>query len=248
MRKILVFQHVPFEPLGTINRMFKEAGFRIRYLNFDRRPEQRADVARYHGLVVLGGPMAADQTDRFAHLAYERMAIEEAIGRGVPVLGICLGAQLIAAAIGGRNLRGRAPEYGWIDVSPTAPGRADPLIGHLATPEPIFQWHSDTFTLPHEAVHLAVSDTCRYQAFRYGESVYGLQFHLEADRALIERWLKAPHRPGEFGGPRSALDVDAVLAETDRCLHRAARVGEAVFGAFIGRFYGFTRRRAHRSR
>jgi len=248
VRKILVFQHVPFEPLGTINRMFKAAGFRIRYLNFDRRPDQTADIARYHGLVVLCGPMAADQTERFGHLNYERDAIGQAVDRGLPVLGICLGAQLIAAAIGGRTLRGRAPEYGWVDISPTRQGREDPLIGHMSSVEPIFQWHSDTFTLPHDAVHLAESETCSHQAFRYGDNVYGLQFHLEADRPLIKRWLETPHRPGEFGGPQPALDVRGVLAKTDRYLARTAELGEAVFGAFIDRFYGFTRRRAHGSR
>jgi GMP synthase (glutamine-hydrolysing) len=248
VRKILVFQHVPFEPLGTLDRLFKMAGFRIRYINFDRRPEQTADLSRYHGLVVLGGPMAADQTDRYAHLAYERAAIGAAIDLGLPVLGICLGAQLIAAAIGGRTLRARAPEYGWVNVSPTTQGIADPLLGHLKQNEPIFQWHSDTFTLPPEAVHLAESESCRYQAFRYGDQVYGLQFHLEADRSLISRWLDAPRRPGEIEGGRARYSREQVITETDQNVDRATELGSAVFGAFIERFYGFRRRRSHGSR
>lgn len=246
MRKILVFQHVPFEPLGSLDRAFRQAGFRIRYLNFDRRPDDAAKLDRYHGLVVLGGPMAADRTDRYPHLAYECDAIADATERGLPVLGICLGAQLIARAIGGRTLRGRAPEHGWVAVSPTDMGRRDPLIGHVAPKEPIFQWHSDTFTLPPDAVHLAESRSCRYQAFRCGDSVYGLQFHLEANRPLIERWLTAA-RHGS-GLPGGALDSAAVLAESDQRLPRAEALGDAVFGEFIRRFYGFRRRRMHASR
>jgi GMP synthase (glutamine-hydrolysing) len=248
MRKLLVFQHVPLEPLGTLDRQFKRAGFRIRYVNFDRQPDARVDVDRYHGLVVLGGPQAADQTDRFPHLRYEKEAIRTAVENGYPVLGICLGAQLIAASLGGRTLRGRAPEFGWADVTPTAAGRADPLFRHFDGSEQIFQWHSDTFTLPHGAVHLASSRACAQQAFRLRDHVYGLQFHLEADRALIGRWLAAPHHLKELAERGVQLDPKRILAETSARLPRAAALATAVFGEFIERFYAFRRRRALSSR
>lgn len=248
MRKLLVFQHVAFEPLGTLNQQFKEAGFRIRYVNFDREPHARIDPARYHGLVVLGGPMAADEVHRYPHLGYEKAVICNAVDLGLPVLGICLGAQLIAAAFGGKTLRRDAPEYGWVEVRPTAAGREDPLIGHFADAELVYQWHSDTFTLPHAAVHLAESDTCRLQAFRLYDHVYGFQFHLEADRPLIERWFDGAKRVGKL----DALGIHPRRRETmtasDRLLPRAAELGRAVFGGFIDRFYAFRRRRAHVSR
>lgn len=244
MRKLLVFQHVPFEPLGTLDRRFRHAGFRIRYANFHRQPDTRVDVGRYHGLVVLGGPMGADQTDRHGHLAYERDAILRAVGLGLPVLGICLGAQLIALSLGGRSLRGTTPEFGWSAVSPTAAGRQDPLIRHFHTPEPIFQWHSDTFTLPADCVHLARSAACEYQAFRYGDSVYGFQFHLEADRALIRRWLGTRKQLDELERRGTPLDPAAIGAESDRLMPRAAQLSAAVFGEFIDRFYGLRRRLA----
>jgi GMP synthase (glutamine-hydrolysing) len=247
MRKILVFQHVPVEPLGTLNRQFKQAGFRIRYVNFDREPGGRVDVERYHGLVVLGGPMAADQFDRYPHLIYERELIHEAAMLGRPVLGICLGAQLIAATFGGRTLRGAAPEYGWVRVRPTAAGKDDPLIAHFGESERVYQWHSDTFSLPHAAVHLAESDGCRLQAFRLYDHVYGFQFHLEADRGLIERW-KSPRAVDELSRRGIQVDSAATPLDFDRYLTRAGGLAEAVFGAFIDRFYAFRRRRAHRSR
>jgi GMP synthase (glutamine-hydrolysing) len=248
MRKLLVFQHVPFEPLGTLDRMFKDAGFRIRYLNFDRQPEVVAEVARYHGLVVLGGPMSANQLDRHPHLRFEIDSIGRAIDLGLPVLGICLGAQLIAACLGGKTLRGAAPEYGWVDVEPTRPAADDPLFRTFADSERIFQWHSDTFALPHEATHLAASAGCRYQAFRYRDCIYGLQFHLEADRALISRWLSTPQHLRELQELGIRLDASEVMAECDRYLPRATELGRRLFGAFVERFYRFRRRRAHASR
>jgi GMP synthase (glutamine-hydrolysing) len=248
MRKLLVFQHVPEEPLGSLNRLFKDAGFRIRYVNFDRMPDARVDVSRYHGLVVLGGPMAADQFDRHPHLVYEQEVIHRAVDRGLPVLGICLGAQLIAGAFGGKTLRRAAPEFGWVEVRPTAAGRDDPLIACFDGAESVYQWHSDTFTLPQAAVHLAESDGCAYQAFRLGDHVYGLQFHLEADRNLIARWLNSPGHRRELAGLGVEIDNRSGMQECDRRLPRATVLGEAVFGAFIRRFYRFRRRRAHVSR
>lgn len=248
MRKLLVFQHVALEPLGSLNQSFKDAGFRIRYVNFERMPAARIDVTKYHGLVVLGGPQAADQIERFAHLAYEQQVIRQAVGLGLPVLGICLGAQLIAAAFGGKTLRGAAPEYGWVDVTPTSVGRADHLIGRFSICEPIFQWHSDTFSLPHAAVHLAESASCRYQAFRLYDHVYGFQFHLEADIRLIRRWLQAPGYQYSLAQQGIKLDVNGTLRRSRQLLPRATELGRAVFNEFIRRFYSFKRRHAYASR
>lgn len=248
MRKLLVFQHVPLEPLGTLNRQFKEAGFRIRYVNFDREPDREPDVSRYHGLVVLGGPQAASQTERYPHLAFEQEAIRRAADAGLPVLGICLGAQLIAAAFGGKVMRRAAPEFGWVDVRPTSEGQDDPLIGHFNGVESVYQWHSDTFSLPHGAVHLAQSDACQYQAFRIDDHVYGLQFHLEADRALINRWISSPQHTEELAEYGIEFDRNQALAECDSYLPRASELAGQVFGSFIERFYEFRRRRAQHSR
>jgi GMP synthase (glutamine-hydrolysing) len=248
MRKLLVFQHVPFEPLGTLDRRFKEAGFRIRYVNFHRDGDAQLQVERYHGLVVLGGPMSADQFDRFAHLAIEQDAIRRAIGLSMPVLGICLGAQLMAASLGGRTLRGTAVEYGWTPVESTSDGRADPLFRHFEGEERIFQWHSDTFTLPFGAVHLASSPSCRYQAFRVGDCAYGLQFHLEADEALISRWLASRRASPELGGVAAAIDADETMRETSSYMPRASKLAGNVFDTFIEQFFSVRRRRAQPSR
>lgn len=158
MRKILVFQHVPFAPLGSLDGQLRDAGFRIRYVNFSRSVESVPDLGRYHGLIVLGGPMSANEVDLHPHLQMEVEVIRQATDKGIPVLGICLGAQLIASALGGRVRKNPVKEIGWHEVAPTDFGRTDPLFSRFDGPEMIFQWHGYTFALPHGAHHLASSE------------------------------------------------------------------------------------------
>jgi GMP synthase (glutamine-hydrolysing) len=190
MRRLLVFQHVPYEILGTLDPLLRDAGFRIRYVNFGRYPDIRPDISRYNGLVVLGGPMNCDQSDRFPHLTTEVELIREAITEGLPILGICLGSQLIARALGARVYKNPVKEIGWYDLEPTEAGRKDPLFANFQSSQKIFQWHGDTFDIPHGAVHLAASQDCPNQAFRYADNVYGLQFHLESSNDSIEALLQ----------------------------------------------------------
>ena len=248
MRKLLVFQHVPFEPLGTLDAQFRTAGFRIRYVNFARLTGPLPDVRRYHGLVVLGGPMSVNQIDRYPHLEMETESIRAALDSGMPVLGICLGAQLLAAALGGKVFRNPVKEIGWYDVKPTPEGEADPLFSSFVGTEKIFQWHGDTFNMPHGAVHLAESDECANQAFRFGDHAYGLQFHLEADQALIERWLETPVHVREIEELAGAVDPSRILADTRRYISRAQALSHELFGTFIQRFYNRRRRIALPSR
>ena len=128
MRKLLVCQHVPHEILGTLNPLLKRAGFRIRYVNFGRHPDAQPDLDGYAGLIVLGGPMSAYDDQRLPHLAVEMKLIEAALQRNLPVLGICLGAQLIARTLGARVYANHIKEIGWYDVSPTDAAESDPLL------------------------------------------------------------------------------------------------------------------------
>ncbi|SVD67861.1 uncharacterized protein METZ01_LOCUS420715, partial [marine metagenome] len=233
MRKILVFQHVPSAPLGTLDGQFREAGFRIRYVNFSRLVEVIPDVRRYHGLIVLGGPMSANELGRYPHLDAEKDAIRHAALGGIPVLGICLGAQLIAAALGGRVRRNPVKEIGWFEVVPTDAGRQDPLFSKFGGPEMVFQWHGDTFALPQDAHRLARSDACPNQAFRFGDSAYGLQFHLEADEALIERWLRTSIHVREIAALGNTVNPEQIRADTSCYMARSAELSGAVFGEFI---------------
>jgi GMP synthase (glutamine-hydrolysing) len=246
MRRLLVFQHVSFEILGTLNPLLKARGFRIRYANFGRHPHAQPEVARYNGLVVLGGPMHVNDLEQHPHLTLEVELIRQAIDRGLPVLGICLGAQLIAKALGARVHANGGKEIGWYDVSPTPAAKADPLFKDFAEVEKIFQWHSDTFELPAGAVPLATSRICHHQAFCYGTNVYGLQFHLEVDKRLIERWLSVPVQCAELN--EAHINPETIRHETTQYLHRAHAMSEQVFGRFIDLFNLPPKRAALRSR
>ena len=131
MKKILVCQHVAHEPLGTLNPLLKKAGLRIRYVNFGRYPHAEPSLKGYAGLIILGGPMNVDETDRYPHLAHEVRMIQEALRQNMPVLGICLGAQLMAKALGAKITRNPVKEIGWYDLKLTDEGKKDPLFAHI---------------------------------------------------------------------------------------------------------------------
>jgi GMP synthase (glutamine-hydrolysing) len=249
MRRLLVCQHVAHEILGILDPLLRDAGFRIRYVNFGRQPEARPNMDRYHGLILLGGPMNCDQVDRYPHLSTEAALAQTAIAAGKPVLGICLGAQLLARALGARVNRNPVKEIGWYELSPTTAGARDPLFRHLRASQQIFQWHGDTFDIPEHAVHLAASPDCPNQAFRYGDNVYGLQFHLEVDQPMIERWLHAPVNVRELdamgkGSQRAAC----ILAETPARIDASVQLGRTVFGEYLRLFHARRRRVALPSR
>ncbi len=241
MRRILVFQHVAHEILGTLNPLLKGAGFRIRYVNFGRDPAAEPRIEGYEGLIVLGGPMNVDQVDRFPHLRTETERIQDALDRDIPVLGICLGAQLIARALGAEVGPAHRKEIGWYDVSVSEPGRGDPLLSHFAPTERIFQWHGDTFDIPRGAQHLASSEFCPNQAFRYGDKVYGLQFHLEVDGPLIDRWLELPAHRAEMRAAAGVADAETIRNETAARIDQARDLADRTFGRWI-RTFGRERR------
>ena len=233
MPRLLVFQHVAVEPLGTLDALIRARGHRIRFHNFERDPDARPEVDRYRGLVVLGGPMNVEDQHQRPHLKAELLAIERALEQGKPVLGICLGAQLLAHVLGAPITRHRQPEIGWYDVQMSAEGRADPVLGIAGERLPVFQWHSYSYELPRDATHLASTATCEQQAFRYGNSAYGFQFHLEADVPVIERWLGLPSFRAELAAAGLPTDEQAIRAETERLVAATRRSADAVFNNFL---------------
>lgn len=144
-------------------------------------------------LLIMGGPMAVYEMHRYAYLINESLLIGAAIKANKHVMGVCLGAQLLAHVLGARVYPGAKKEIGWYEVSLTPEGMNDPLMSGLALPgrsvAQVFQLHGDTFDLPGGAVRLASSDLYPNQAFRYGDRVYGLQFHIEVTPAIVHDWL-----------------------------------------------------------
>ena len=239
MPKLLVFQHVAHEILGTLDPLLRSYGFRNRYYNFGRTPHAQPTLDGYHGLIVLGGPMNVDQTDAHPHLETEVRAIRDAVERDLPVLGICLGAQLLAKALGAAVQPNPEKEIGWYDVAVTDEGARDPLLAHFEESEKLFQWHGDTFDIPHGAVRLASSASCANQAFRYGERAYGLQFHMEVDPPLVERWLGVPvHQQeiAELAELNGQACPDRIRSETAQHAGRLRELSDAAFTRFIELF------------
>lgn len=234
--KILVFQHVPYEPLGTLDPLLKESGFRIRYVNFGRQPESRPTLEKYAALIVLGGPMNADQIDCFPNLITEVEIIREAVQRDMSILGVCLGAQLLAKALGGSVTRNAAPEIGWYDVELTEAGSKDPVLSAFSPVQQVFQWHEDGITLPSDAIRLARSPASAVQAFRHGKHAYGFQFHLEANRPLIERWLAVPDHQATLAKEQGRIDPDAIRAQTAASVGPLQDLSRETFTRWIDQF------------
>lgn len=236
MARLLVFQHVAHEILGTLDPLLRKSGFRIKYVNFGRDNYRIPDIKNYDGLIVLGGPMNVDEVESYPYLAKEVSAIENALKCDIPILGICLGSQLLAKALGSRVRKNKVKEIGWYDVAPTKAGMKDPLISKFKGTEKIFQWHGDTFEMPETAVLLASSRMCKNQAFRYGEHVYGFQFHLEVDKKMIERWLTIPGNKKELEELNGVIDPKVIRKETPLYIEKLHYLSDATFGEFINLF------------
>jgi GMP synthase (glutamine-hydrolysing) len=246
--KILVFQHVPYEPLGTLDPLLKAAGFRIRYVNFGREPESRPSLEGYEALIILGGPMNSDQIESHPNLITELEIIREAVERQLSVLGICLGAQLLAKALGGSVSRNRTREIGWYDVELTDAGSNDSVLAAFGGVQEVFQWHEDGIHLPPEAVHLAASTASNVQAFRHGEHVYGFQFHLEVDQSLIERWLTVPANRATLRDESGRIDPDTIRQQSFDSVSALEALSRETFSRWIDRFEIGPRRRSLPSR
>ncbi len=234
--KILVFQHVPYEPLGTLDPLLKESGFRIRYVNFGRMPHARPELGRYEALIVLGGPMNSDQIDTYPNLRTEVDIIREALDRDMSILGICLGAQLLAKALGGSVSRNPRREIGWYDVELTEAGRSDPVLEAFSARQEVFQWHEDGIALPSHAERLAGSELSRVQAFRHGEHAYGFQFHLEASLPLIERWLTVPDHRETLEEESGRIDAAEILERAQTSIGPLQALSRETFSRWIDRF------------
>ena len=236
MKKLLVLQHVPHELLGTLNPLLKRAGFRLRYVNFARHPDAKPCLEGYDGLVILGGPMSVNDAHRLPHLTVEMKLIERALKLNRPVLGICLGAQLIAKTLGAAVYPNPEKEIGWYDVSPTDEAQRDRLLSVFRETEKIFQWHGETFDIPKSTRHLAFSSLCANQAFRYETNVYGFQFHLEVDAPMIHRWLRVVENRIEIASAGGSTSAERIHSDTPTHIERLQQLSEKVFGEFIDLF------------
>ena len=175
--------------LGVLAGALEARGLRADTRDAWRGAPVPGDDGGHHGLIVLGGTMGALDDEAHPHLARTAGLIGRFHARGKPVLGVCLGAQLIARAMGARVWRRDVPELGFFPLALSEAAAADPLLDGLASPQWIMQWHDDTFDLPRGARLLMSGEACPNQAYRMGAASYGFQGHFEVTRAMVERWL-----------------------------------------------------------
>ena len=195
---IAIIKNVIEEGPGSIESYLKEKS--IPYRIFEAQKDDfPKNIDDYDALIIMGGPMGVYEMDKYPYLVSVAHIIEEAISKDKKVLGICLGAQLIAHVLGSRVYKGYTEEIGWLEIELTDQGLEDqlmlslaknPFSGNMDKSFKVFHWHGDTFDLPLNTIHLAKSKLYEHQAFRYGIKVYAFQFHIEVTKNLIETWFE----------------------------------------------------------
>lgn len=228
MKTLHFLQHVPFEGLGSIEPWVESAGFSIapiRLFRDDPLPKPQ-DVQL---LIVMGGPMNIYEHERYPWLIGEKRFIGQVIDAGNRVLGICLGAQLIADVLGARVFRNRHPEIGWFSVQKCDAAGDVPLSNAFPASFEAFHWHGDTFDIPKGAVHLARSEACDNQGFVFNDTVVGLQFHLETTRKSASDLIR--HCGDELVDGPFIQTADTILANDDR-FKTANRLMVRLLGSF----------------
>ena len=193
------------------------------------RSQPLPDLHKFSAIIAMGGPMGANDGRTFPWIDEEIAYLRAATDAGVPVWGVCLGAQLLAAALGARVYTGQLPEVGVLELSMTDDAKSDPVWGDLPRVFSALQWHSDSFDLPRGALRLAGSNAYRNQLFRHGNS-YGVQFHLEADGNLARRWLEIDEYVsaleqtlGAYSVPHFLADIEVAQYETVKLARHAIR-------------------------
>ena len=212
-RPVLVVQHLEPEGPARITDALDRADQPVDVVRVDLGEPLPEDLSAHAGLVVMGGPMSAGSDEGFPTRRQELELLREAVSTSVPTLGVCLGAQLLAAAGGAAIERTGPPEIGWGEVQLAPAASDDPLLAGPAGSVTVLHWHGETFSLPSGAVLLASSTSYEHQAFRLGPCAWGLQFHLEVDEGAVRRFVRA------FGD--EAEDPEGILREAPGQLARS---------------------------
>ena len=207
MRPVLGIRNDRDDSLGITAAVLAEARVPFSQLDAFVADVRWPDLEEIGGLIVFGGEMNVDETDRHPYLLTQRALMRRAVDAGLPVLGICLGAQMLARAFDAPVYRAPVRELGFKPVRVTDLGQRDALIGALQSGDRVFQWHEDTFDLPAGGDLLVAGDDVPIQAFRVGGNAWGVQFHLEADAGGLEAWLRVAEPTLSRAWKRTADEV-----------------------------------------
>jgi GMP synthase (glutamine-hydrolysing) len=227
----LVLRNSQAEGLGLLANVLRDFGVHNRYIDLPRGEPPPRDLRDLGGLIVLGGPMEAYEQTKYPFLAIESALIERALAAGRPVLGICLGAQLMAQVLGARVYAGDKREVGWLPVTLTDDGRDDPCFADAGSTLTVFQMHGDTWELPADARNLARSPLFEQQAFSYGETAYGIQFHLEFTDTMITKLATDPESRAYITA--AGIDPQKLIAESPGHVRRLGDVVQRIFTRYF---------------
>jgi GMP synthase (glutamine-hydrolysing) len=225
MPKLWVLQHLAAEPLGIIDEALEAGSIDAKYVRLFEGEPVPGDMSDAAGLVVMGGSMGVYEQDQHPFLSHEIRLIEAALKAEKPVLGICLGSQLLASALGAEVRKGDRKEIGWFPVTLTDAATADRLFRGVERSFTAYHWHGDVFDLPAGAAALASSAQTQCQAFAYEERAYGLLFHLEATQKIVEDMVRG------FKGELDEEQIEGaeIVAQTREHLAQHERIGALVF-------------------
>lgn len=226
----LIIQHAEGEGLGTIDGLLKRKGVYTHFIKVFKNQRIPRTPDGYSGLIVLGGPMGVYEDDLYPFIKDEIDLIEKALRKDIPILGICLGAQMLAKAGGSDVYRGKRKEIGWYRIILTDAGKRDRLFIGLPDKFIVFQWHGDTFDIPEGSICLGFSDLFPHQIIKVGKRAYGLQFHLEVTEGMVRDWVDANDR--ELASLKY-IKPDGILKETPKNIQALNRLGEVVFCRFL---------------
>ena len=231
--RVLVLQHIACEPPGVFEDVLRERDAELHRVELDAG-DLLPDWREFDAIVAMGGPMSANDDARLPWLTGEKLAIGEAVRDGMPYWGVCLGVQLLAAALGAKVYPGPDPEVGLLPVSMTGAARTDPVFEEAPHDLVTLQWHGDTFDLPEGAVCLAGSPAYPNQAFRF-ERAYGVQFHLEVSAEMARDWAEVPEYVASLEHTLGASAAPAFLAAIAENAEAMRTNGRALFERWLDR-------------
>lgn len=196
------------------------------------------DISDLSGLVLMGGPMSVNDVAEYPFLIPELQLIEKVLGEGKPILGVCLGSQLIAKALGSKVYPHKVREVGWHPIRLTSSGTRDPHFKNIPNETDVFHWHGETFDLPKGATLLAKSDRCENQAFKWGNSTYALQFHLEVTPRIVKDWCSS--QDGEAYVASAGEDVSDIAQNTKSCYAALEPLANQFLQSYLSSAYAKT--------
>lgn len=230
MKKALIIQHVPHEGPGIIQDGLKKSGIDAEFVKIYKEKLSPDAIDGKCALIILGGPMGVYEEEIYPFMKTELKLIESALKKNIPVLGICLGAQLLAKAAGARVYKGQKKEIGWYKLDLNQSALSDRLFLGMPDEIMVFQWHGDTFDIPVGAKNLASSGLFPNQLLKVGHNAYGLQFHLEVTPEMIREWFRINF--SELAAIKY-IDPDKAIGDTNKYWHGLRMYGDAVFSRFL---------------